>query len=143
MVTAHATDCSGSAAECRGRYHFPRTLRVLRPREFERALRDGMRVNDQCLTLWGLPTGLSHARLGLIVGRKHGNAVRRNRIKRILRSAFRLLQHELPQGLDLVCAPRVGAAIELAGCRGSLERLAGQLARRLAKRPPRRGDSEP
>ena len=92
------------------RYRFPGTMRILRSREFERALRDGVRVNDQRLTLWGLPNGLSHARLGLIVGRKHGNAVRRNRIKRILRSAFRLSQHELPQGLDLVRLERPSPA---------------------------------
>ncbi len=125
------------------RYRFPGTMRILRSREFERALRDGVRVNDQRLTLWSLPNGLSHARLGLIVGRKHGNAVRRNRIKRILRSAFRLSQHELPQGLDLVCAPRVGAELELEGCRNSLARLAAQVSRRLVKRRPRGEDPEP
>jgi len=41
-------------------------------------------------------------RLGLRVGRKVGNAVVRNRIKRILRELFRLHQSDLPYQCDLV-----------------------------------------
>lgn len=42
------------------------------------------------------------ARLGLSVPRRVGTAVKRNRVKRMLREAFRLSQHHLPAGLDLV-----------------------------------------
>jgi ribonuclease P protein component len=84
------------------------------------------------MTLWALPNSLTHPRLGLVVGRKHGNSPQRNRIKRLFREAFRLSQHELPAGFDLVCTPRIGVTLDLAGCTESLLRLATRLARRTS-----------
>lgn len=49
---------------------------------------------------------LGHSRLGLSVGKRiWKSAVRRNRVRRIFREAFRLGQHELPSGLDIVLIP--------------------------------------
>jgi len=93
---------------------------------------NGLRATDQRITLWALPNGLAHPRLGLVVGRKHGNSPQRNRIKRLFREAFRLSQHELPAGFDLVCTPRIGITLDLAGCTDSLLHLATRLARRTA-----------
>jgi ribonuclease P protein component len=140
--------CDSAGADCgapqdaprRGRLRFSRRLRVLRQADFRRIMKEGLRAADSRLTLWALPSGLPHPRLGLTVGRQHGDAVRRNRIKRVLREAFRLLQHELPAGLDLVCAPRVGADIDRDACMAALRRLAEQLAGRMARR--REGDAQ-
>lgn len=118
----------------RPRLRFPPAARIRRRRDFERALRDGRRLTDGRLTAWGVPNGLATTRLGLIVGRKHGTAVQRNRLRRLLREAFRLSRPELPAGLDLVCTPRAGAALDLESCRRSLVALAGRLARRLEPR---------
>ena len=116
------------------RHRFPRRLRVLRKGDFERAMNAGVRAVDARLTMWLTPNGLDCTRLGLTVGRKHGDAVHRNRIKRLLREAFRLSQHDLPAGFDLVCAPRTGAELTRAGCMESVTRLAVRLARRCAER---------
>jgi ribonuclease P protein component len=51
--------------------------------------------------VFGLPSDLAHPRLGLSVGSRVGTAVRRNRVKRLLREAFRALHDDLPP-LDLV-----------------------------------------
>ena len=114
------------------RFSFPSRLRLRRRAEFQRVMDQGERAGDQRLQVWALPNHLDHARLGLVVGRQHGNAVRRHRIKRILREAFRLSRENLPTGFDLACAPRVGATIELPEAIESLTRVAKRLARRVA-----------
>ena len=51
--------------------------------------------------------GLPVLRLGLSVSKDHGPAVRRNKIKRILREAFRLERPSLPVGFDVIVIPVV------------------------------------
>jgi ribonuclease P protein component len=49
------------------------------------------------------------ARLGIVVTKKIGNAVARNRVKRVCRECFRLWPEWLPNGVDLVVVARFGA----------------------------------
>ncbi len=61
------------------------------------------------LVVHGAPNGLAHHRLGLSIGRRIGTAVARNRVKRMIRDAFRHVQHEVPEGdrrYDLVVSMR-------------------------------------
>jgi ribonuclease P protein component len=115
----------------RRRLRLPRASRLCDSAAFDRLLKQGARVSDGLMSLWARRNGLVHTRFGMIVSRKHGNAVIRNRIRRRLREAFRLARARLPAGLDLASGPHVGANITVAGTIESLLRLAERLARRL------------
>ncbi len=123
---------------------YPRQLRLVHKKDFERVYRDGLRARGATLLVVGAPNGLSHSRLGLSVGKAiWKGAVQRNRVRRVFREAFRLSQHELPPGLDLILIPgRPKLEPELAATRAELVDLAGRIARKEA-RPPRPREARP
>jgi len=66
----------------------------------------GRRVHEGFLTATLRTNELGHARLGLAIAVKvAGNAVQRNRIRRVIRESFRLEQHTLP-AVDVVVGAR-------------------------------------
>lgn len=113
-------------------FSLPKRHRLLSPSDFERVFAAKQSATDRRITMYGLRNECGHARLGLVASRRIGNAVKRNRWKRLLREAFRLEQHELPP-LDLVCIPRAGSEPELATVRQAIRRLAGKLDRRTGE----------
>ena len=79
-------------------------------------------------------------RLGVSVSKAHGRAVRRNKIKRILREAFRLERPTLPGRFDVILIPRQRTGkYDLTEIRAELVRLMRKLATdRRRKRPANR-----
>jgi ribonuclease P protein component len=110
---------------------FRETSRMKRPAEFERCYGRKRSASDSVLIVYACENGLSHPRLGCSVSKKLGGSVARNRYKRLLREAFRLEQHDLPPGVDLVVIPRSGPEPVLERIRKSLVKLARQAASRL------------
>jgi len=88
------------------RHTFPKTRRLRTREEFSAVYDAKMRESRGPLMIYSRPNGLSYPRLGLSTSRKVGTAVRRNRIRRLLREAFRHLQHDLPAGYDLLIVVR-------------------------------------
>ena len=114
-------------------FRLPRQARLRKTEEFQHVYRDGQRAGDGHLLVFAAPNAFGRTRVGVSVSRKHGKAVRRNRLKRLLREAFRLSQHDLPAGLDLILIPRLGGPARLRDYQKSLKRLAWKLARRIQR----------
>ena len=90
---------------------FPRSRRLKQQGEFARARAQGRRVICGCLIANVLPRpGPLAARLGVVTGKSVGNAVARNRARRLMRESFRLHQHELAGPVDLVLVARPSIA---------------------------------
>lgn len=88
------------------RFVFRARHRISHKRDFEAAYRQGVRRVHGAIAVYGRPNALSHSRLGLSVGKRIGNAVRRGRMKRLLREVFRVIREEMPPGYDLVVSVR-------------------------------------
>jgi ribonuclease P protein component len=68
--------------------------------------REGHSWAHPLLVLCALPNDLEHSRFGFSVSRWVGNAVVRNRAKRLMREATRLRQGDIEEGWDLVFIAR-------------------------------------
>src|ERR1700742_3000472 len=89
------------------RLKFGRAMRIKQGRDFSRVRKDGERLVYGCLIAnWRKLPPESAPRLGVITSGKLGNAVVRNRARRLLREAFRSHQHDLAQPVDLVLVAR-------------------------------------
>ena len=86
---------------------FSQAQRVRRKAEFQQVFDTGTRVSSRFFTLLLAPGKGPHARLGVVASRKLGDAVRRNRAKRLIREVFRLNQPQpAAGGVDLVVIPK-------------------------------------
>lgn len=117
-------------------FRFLKQQHLRKSEDFRRVYDAAQRAGDEHLLIMALVNNLPWTRIGLSVSRKHGNAVRRNRRKRLLREAFRLTQHQLAAGLDLILIPRQREDSTLSDLQNSLRKLVGKLARRLQPAEP-------
>ena len=116
---------------------FRRRQRLSHDREFQAVFAARCSSNRGPLRIHARSSGLPHSRLGLSIGRRFGNAVARNHLKRLLREAFRLEQRRLPSGIDLVISVNPHDPLPLADYRALLLEAATLLARQLETRRPK------
>lgn len=85
------------------RLRYTRAMHVLKGGHFGRAYRRGSRAKGAWMTVAVVENELPVTRLGLSIGKSvWRSAVRRNRVRRVFREAFRLAHPELPVGLDVI-----------------------------------------
>jgi ribonuclease P protein component len=111
----------------------PKRGRLSRSAEFERVYRQGRSVGNRFLVLYAFPRAgaADGPRLGLSVSRKVGGAVDRNKVKRLLREAFRAEAARLPDVVAVVIVARPDALelVEregLAGVQAAVAELLGR-----------------
>lgn len=116
----------------------PRTRRLLKPHDFRAVYRRGRRARGPNLVVVALPRRGDDCRLGVSVSKQHGNAVRRNRIKRTFREAFRLERATFGRAFDLIMIPQPRERYELEAVRRELVQLVAQVAQAKPRRRKRR-----
>lgn len=83
-----------------------RRLRLHHTRDFKRLREEGQAKRHPHLILSYLPNEYDHNRYGIITVKRLGNAVVRNRTRRLIREAIRLQHADLHQGHDMVFIAR-------------------------------------
>jgi ribonuclease P protein component len=87
---------------------FDKSRRLRRRAEFQKVFDGGQRVRGRFLTLLVATSPAPTTRVGIVASRKLGDAVRRNRAKRLIREIFRRIgQPDGTAGVDIVVIPRV------------------------------------
>ena len=116
---------------------FPQSHRLKKPAEFERVFQRKASAADGVLIVYLAESDLPHPRLGVSVSKKVGNAVRRNRFKRLFREAYRLSRIDFPN-VDLIVIPKpcpkdVWPTLEQV--KASLVKLVRQAASKMRPKP--------
>ena len=93
-----------------GSFSFRKYRRLLNREDFVNVNRSGTRSYTRHFVIIHKEHGLGITRLGVTVSKKVGNAVKRNRMKRLLREFFRLHIAQIPQGRDIVIAAKKDAS---------------------------------
>ncbi|WP_130805446.1 ribonuclease P protein component [Senegalia massiliensis] len=76
-------------------------------REFRRVYDKGKSLSNKYLVIFFIKNGLEYNRVGFSVTKKIGNAVIRNRVKRLIKEAFRLNSEGINQGYDIIFLSRI------------------------------------
>lgn len=92
----------------------PRNRILKKKKDFQAVYSHGKSYANRFLVLYVFQSNEFQERVGFAAGKKLGNAVRRNRVKRLLRESYRIHQGEVKEGVSLLLVGRK-AAVD-AGC---------------------------
>jgi ribonuclease P protein component len=76
--------------------------------DFRKTYRQGLSYSNRRFVVYVRKNGLDHNRIGISTSRKYGNAVQRNRIRRVIKELYRAYEGHIVTGHDLVFIPRLG-----------------------------------
>ncbi|MEJ8547344.1 ribonuclease P protein component [Brevibacillus borstelensis] len=86
-----------------------RSHRLRKNEQFQEVFQKGSSAANKQFVLYSAKQeGQAAFRAGISVSKKIGNAVIRNRVKRLIREALSRLENKIPSGLDLIIIARPG-----------------------------------
>ena len=87
------------------------TVIIKKNRDFTRMYRRAKTKTGPLLVTYCARNRLGHNRIGITASKRVGDAVRRNRAKRVIRAAYTGLEQQLPQGYDFIFVARSRTAL--------------------------------
>lgn len=93
-------------------YTLKKTNILRKNSQFQQVYHRGKSYSNRYMALYVFPQQLPGNRVGFAAGKRLGNAVMRNRIKRLLREAYRLQQSKIKEGAQLLLMGRKALAEE-------------------------------
>lgn len=93
-------------------YKLPKARILRRRNDFQRIHRLGKSYANRYLVMYVFTASGLEDRVGFAAGKKLGNAVTRNRVKRLMRECYRLNQHRIEKGYTLLLVGRKAATTE-------------------------------
>ncbi len=102
--------------------------------DFARVFAEKCTSSNRQLVVYVAANELGWSRLGRSVGRRVGNAIRRNRVRRWIREAFRTQKSLFPAGLDIVVVAKPQSAENAGDMFEGLPDLIARAARKLQRR---------
>ncbi len=129
MHKDHMSDTAHIKADTR----FKQAERLKKRKDFDRVFEGRVVFRGKNFNAYVLPNALKFSRLGIMLSKKVGGAVARNRIKRLLRECFRLNKALLGPGLDVVLLPRRGFPNTYEAAETEFKRFAGWCSARRPK----------
>lgn len=91
------------------RYTLPKKIVVKQNNDFQKIYRYGRSLANRNLVVYFCKAFHPTQRVAFAAGKKLGNAVMRNRVKRLLREAYRLHRHEIDENYCLLLVGRAAA----------------------------------
>lgn len=87
-----------------------KTISIKENKDFKKLYYRGKSVANDCLVVYSRQNPYPYCRLGLTVSSKVGKAVVRNRVRRLIKESYRLMEDSVRKSMDIVVVARSKAA---------------------------------
>lgn len=90
----------------KGREKIGEEERIRKRSDFQNIFKSAKKLNKNFLTIYWSSNRIQYSRFAVITSKKFGNAVRRNRVKRIIREVYRKNKESFGKGIDWIILPK-------------------------------------